>query len=96
MKTELSIPELGLLAMTRGMLGAGIGLVLANRLDEQQRRPLGWGLVVVGLLTTVPLAFRVFGGLKKEPRVSTRNHSAAARPRRQRAVRRAAAARSTG
>jgi len=65
MKTVLSIPDLALIGMTRGMLGAGIGLLLAGRLEETQRRPLGWGLVAIGLLSTVPLALQVFSGLER-------------------------------
>ena len=71
MKTEVSIPDLGLLAMTRGLLGAGLGLLVAGRLSEQQRRPLGWTLFAIGLITTVPLAIAVLGGAKIE-RAGTR------------------------
>jgi hypothetical protein len=53
--TELRLPELGLLAGTRGMLGAGLGLLLADKLSEDQRRGIGWTLVAVGALTTLPL-----------------------------------------
>lgn len=66
MKTEVSIPDLGLLAMTRGLLGAGLGLLVAGKLSEQQRRPLGWTLFAIGLVTTVPLAIAVLGGARIE------------------------------
>ena len=59
--TELRLPELGLIAGTRGMLGAGIGLLLADKLDDQQRKGVGWTLVAIGALTTIPLAMIVFG-----------------------------------
>lgn len=59
--TELRLPELGLVAGTRGMLGAGIGLLLADKLSDQQRRSVGWTLVAIGVLTTIPLAMIVFG-----------------------------------
>ena len=65
MKTKVSIPDLALIAMTRGLLGAGIGLILAGKLDESQRRPLGWGLIAIGLLSTVPLAVQVFSGIER-------------------------------
>jgi hypothetical protein len=32
-KAELTLPEIGLIAGTRGMLGAGIALLLADRLN---------------------------------------------------------------
>jgi hypothetical protein len=59
--TELRLPELGLVAGTRGLLGAGIGLLLADKLSDDRRRGIGWTLVAVGVLTTIPLAMMVFG-----------------------------------
>jgi len=59
--TELRLPELGLIAGTRGMLGAGIGLLLADKLNDHQRKGIGWTLVAIGALTTIPLAMIVFG-----------------------------------
>jgi hypothetical protein len=58
--TELLMPELALLAGTRGMLGAGVGLLLADKLSEDKRRGIGWALMAVGVLTTIPLAMIVF------------------------------------
>ena len=66
MKTELTLPELGLLAGTRGMLGAGLGLLLAHKLSDEQRRGVGWTLAAIGVVTTIPLAMIVFGGRKKK------------------------------
>ena len=59
MTTELRLPEIGLIAGTRGLLGAGIGLLL-GRLSDVQRRDIGWTLVAIGVLTTLPLALMVF------------------------------------
>ena len=58
-KTELTLPELGLIAATRGLLGAGIALLLADKLSDDQRRAVGWTLTAVGALTTIPLALSV-------------------------------------
>jgi hypothetical protein len=60
-ETRITLPELGLIAGTRAALGAGLGLLLAERLTDTQRRAVGWTLFIVGALTTVPLAFEVFG-----------------------------------
>ena len=54
-RTPLSIPELAIIAGTRAMLGAGLGLLLANRLNEDQRRAAGWTLFAVGAITTAPI-----------------------------------------
>jgi len=43
------------------MLGAGIALLLSDKLAPEQRRAIGWTLVAVGALTTFPLALEVFG-----------------------------------
>ena len=62
MKTvRLTLPEIALLAGTRAALGAGVGLVLGEKLNPEQRQAVGWTLLAVGLLTTIPLAFEVFG-----------------------------------
>ncbi len=58
---ELRLPELGLIAGTRGLLGAGVGLVIAGRLTDAQRKDIGWTLIAIGVLTTLPLALLVFG-----------------------------------
>ena len=61
----ITLPELGMIAGTRVALGAGIGLLLADRLNDDQRRAVGWTLLAVGALTTVPLAAEVL--LRHEP-----------------------------
>ena len=56
MKTsDLSLPEVGLIAITRGMLGAGAGLLLAGCLSDERRKTTGRWLVALGVLTTLPL-----------------------------------------
>jgi len=57
----LTIPELIRIAGTRVALGVGIGLLLADKLTDNERRAVGWALVGVGALTTVPLAMDVLG-----------------------------------
>lgn len=58
---ELKLPELGLLAITRVALGAGLALLVSSHLDNRQRRAAGVALTLVGLLTTIPFAVRVWG-----------------------------------
>ncbi len=70
MKTyPVTIPELGLVAATRGMAGAGAGLLLAGFLRPDTRRTLGWTLLGIGALTTIPIAMALVG--KREPADST-------------------------
>ena len=51
----VTIPQIALIAGTRVALGAGIGLLVARKFDDSERRGAGWALVAVGALTTIPL-----------------------------------------
>src|SRR5262245_58324231 len=56
MKTySLTLPLIGLISGTRAIAGSGLALLLADRLKEKQRHAVGWTLLSVGLLTTIPL-----------------------------------------
>jgi hypothetical protein len=59
MKAELTLPEIALIAGTRGMLGAGAGLLLADRLSDDQRKAVGWTLLTAGAISTIPLLLEV-------------------------------------
>lgn len=59
--TTVTLPELALVAATRGMAGAGAGLLLSERIGAEKRRTLGWTLFLIGVLSTIPLALQVFG-----------------------------------
>jgi hypothetical protein len=58
-KSELTLPEIALIAGTRGMIGAGAGLLLADRLNDDQRKSIGWTLLIIGAISTIPLAIEV-------------------------------------
>ena len=58
-ETKLTIPQVALIGGTRGMLGAGIALLLADKLERNQRRAVGWTLFLIGAISTVPLAIEV-------------------------------------
>lgn len=55
----VTLPELGMIAGTRAALGAGIALLLGDRLDRKPKRAVGWTLFAVGALTTLPLLAEV-------------------------------------
>jgi hypothetical protein len=57
---QLPLPLLATVAATRGMLGFGAGLLLGERLTDDTRHTLGWALVAVGVLSTIPLGINVF------------------------------------
>jgi hypothetical protein len=60
---ERTIPlwELALIAATRGAIGFGAGLLLADRLKRDRRKAVGWSLFLAGLASTIPIAWHVFG-----------------------------------
>jgi hypothetical protein len=65
-RIPLSVPEIGIISGTRAALGAGVALLVADRLTEDQRRAVGWTLVAVGAITTVPILWQVFGSERVE------------------------------
>jgi hypothetical protein len=60
--TEVSFPQLAMVAGTRMALGLGLGFLLADKIEHAPRRAAGWALLLVGLISTIPLALEVFGG----------------------------------
>jgi hypothetical protein len=58
---NVTVPELILIAATRGAIGFGAGLLLAAKFNEDRRRTLGWTLFLSGLASTIPIAMHVFG-----------------------------------
>jgi hypothetical protein len=52
---NLTVQEIAQIAGTRVVLGAGIGLLLANKLTDHQRRGIGWALLAFGALSTIPI-----------------------------------------
>lgn len=67
-KTELTLPELALIGGTRAVLGAGAALLLADKLNDNQRKAVGWTFFFIGAISTVPLAIEV---MRKRRRVET-------------------------
>ena len=52
---SLTVPELILIAGTRVALGAGLGLLIGDRLRSDVRKGAGWALLGVGAVTTIPI-----------------------------------------
>jgi hypothetical protein len=66
---NVSVPEVALIAATRGAIGFGAGLLLANKFNRGRRKTLGWTLFLSGLASTIPIAFRLFS--KKDQPIAT-------------------------
>jgi hypothetical protein len=59
-RIEVTLPDLGLIAGTRAMFGAGLALLFADKLPEDQRKAIGWTFTLIGAVTTIPLAINLF------------------------------------
>jgi len=73
-KTTVTLPLIGLIAVTRGMLGAGLGLLLADRLTPRQKQKAGWALFLTGAISTVPLVARVLDARLEEGTAEDEEH----------------------
>jgi hypothetical protein len=56
----LTRPEFAFIVATRGILGAGIGLLASSKMPNVPRRAVGWALLAIGIATTIPAAMAVF------------------------------------
>jgi len=64
-ETRLTLPEIGLIAVTRGMLGAGVALLLGDKLDTSRRKAIGKVLFLLGAVSTISLAIDIWS--KRQP-----------------------------
>ena len=58
---SVTVPEIALIAATRGAIGFGAGLLLAGKFKRERRKVLGWTLFLSGLASTIPIAMHLFG-----------------------------------
>jgi hypothetical protein len=65
-KAEITLPDIALIAGTRAMLGAGVALLLSDKLSKDQRKAVGWTLALIGAVTTIPLLSNVLGKRRSE------------------------------
>ena len=54
-EVPLTLPEVGMINVTRFIIGTGAGLLLAGKLDNKARRAVGLTLVTVGSLFSIPV-----------------------------------------
>ena len=58
---NVTLPEMILWTGTRIALGAGIGMLISRRLSKDAMKAAGLALIVVGGVTTIPLAIIIMG-----------------------------------
>jgi hypothetical protein len=79
-ETKLTLPEVGIIGGTRGLLGAGVALLLADRIPESRRKTVGWTLFSIGAITTLPLAFIILSRSRRVRSVEHEKRDRAAHP----------------
>jgi len=65
-EANIALPKLGAIAVTRVLLGVGIGLLLSEKIGRERRAIIGGILAAVGALTTIPLAIGVVKQVRAE------------------------------
>ena len=58
---SLTIPEIVMIAGTRVAFGAGLGLLVAEKLSRDTRKGAGCALLMVGALSTIPIVLGILG-----------------------------------
>jgi len=61
MERTFTLADILMIAGTRVALGFGIGLLVAGRLNRDQRKAAGIALAAIGGATTIPLAMGKIG-----------------------------------
>lgn len=57
------------MAVTRGLMGFGLGLLLADTIERPRRIKIGLPLLAIGAVTTLPLLVEILR--RREPREDT-------------------------
>lgn len=60
----LTLPEIGMINGTRFVIGTGVGLLLAGRVDRNTRKAVGVTLLVTGILFSIPVGWSFLGKLR--------------------------------
>ena len=68
-----TIPEILLIGGTRAALGAGIALLVSDKIGTKAGRTVGCMLLGVGALTTIPIAL----GIRLKPKIAERTYGEA-------------------
>ena len=60
----LTFPEIGLINGTRFVIGTGLGLLLAEKVDRNTRKAVGISLLAAGILFSIPAGMSFLGKLR--------------------------------
>src|SRR5664279_4024967 len=73
---RVTIPELAIVAATRGMAGLGAGLLLSSLVAPNTKKTLGWTLLAIGAASTIPILMALTGKRRSSPRAAQVNAGA--------------------
>jgi hypothetical protein len=62
---SVALPQFAFVVATRAMLGAGIGLLVSDRVPREHKRTIATALVAIGALSTIPAAMWVSRSIRK-------------------------------
>lgn len=65
---SFTMPEIELIAVTRVLLGLGLGLLLAEKVNGPRRKDTGWALLTVGGLSTIPILLNIWSKRSRQSR----------------------------
>ena len=63
---SVALPQFGFVVATRAMLGAGIALLISDRVPQAHKRTIATALVAIGALSTIPAAWWVSRGIRNQ------------------------------
>jgi hypothetical protein len=61
---SLSLPEIGMINSTRFIIGTGVGMLIAGKLGRDARKAVGFTLIAVGALVSIPVGLSLLGKLQ--------------------------------
>jgi len=61
---SLTLPEIGMINSTRFIIGTGVGMLIAGKLDRDARKAVGLTLISVGVLVSIPVGLSLLGKLQ--------------------------------
>ena len=69
----LTFPEIGMINGTRFVIGTGLGILLAEKMDRHTRKAVGISLLAAGILFSIPAGMSFLGklrGARSGPQIS--------------------------
>ena len=63
-EVSLTVADIGMINATRFVIGTGVGLLLADKMDLKTRKAVSISLLVSGILFSIPMGMSFLGKLR--------------------------------